>query len=119
VAFSVNPEQLELFAAQVQRAETHADRAQQYLAGNGDLDTYSQGLLGLLNSSSQAVFDAVSAELTQLSTLCGKGGLALHHAARYYRTTDHQAAEQFDDAYEPTYDRPPHVGVLNANGEGN
>jgi uncharacterized protein YukE len=119
VTFSVNPERLELFAAQVQRAETHAEGAQEYLLSEGHLDAYSQGMLGLLNSSNRAVFDLVSAELTQLSTLCGSAGRALRHAAGYYRTTDNAAAENADEAYQPQYDRATYTAALGGQGEGN
>lgn len=105
MSFLVNPEKLELFSAQVQRAGVHAERADQYLLRDGYLDAYSQGMLGLLNDANRAVFELVSAELSRLGTLCGSSGRALHHAARYYRSTDHSAAERFDNAYEPLHDR--------------
>lgn len=100
MAFRVNPEDLDGYSRQVERAAEDMHQAQEYINKYGDMGPVTgQGLiLWAFQIHSQAM-DEVKGVVTRVHSLLAASAKELSKSAEYYRTTDQDQAANLDATY--------------------
>ncbi|ASW56802.1 type VII secretion target [Plantactinospora sp. KBS50] len=105
MTFTVHPEALRTYAAQLDEARQAAEEAKRYITHHGSFSLHDSGLFGKAAPGHRHVMAALDLLLDRLARLTDTSSLALLQVAAGYERTDDQAAARIDASY-PAVPRP-------------